>query len=136
MKCPRCENSVLDEREREGVTVDVCRACRGIWLDRSELERIVARALSEQQDQEQAPPAQAAPPPQVAPPQAAPPQAPPGYAPPPGYGPPPGYAEQRAPGGYYHRDDDTPPHGYRRDGRHYHPHRRKHWFESLTDIFD
>jgi Zn-finger nucleic acid-binding protein len=131
MKCPRCENSVLDERERDGVTVDVCRECRGVWLDRSELERIVARALREQQEAPGAP--QAAP--QAAPPQAAPPQAPPGYAPPPGYGPPPGYAPPPAPGGYYHRDDDTPPHGYRRDG-YYHPHRRKHWFESLTDIFD
>ena len=133
MKCPRCENSVLDEREREGVTIDVCRECRGIWLDRSELERIVARAVREQEPLE---PAGA----QPAAPQAAPPQPPPGYAapqPPPGYAPqpPPGYAQQRAPGGYYHRDDDTPPPGYRRDGNYY-PHRKKHWFESLTDIFD
>ena len=43
MRCPRCETSVLDEREREGVTVDVCRECRGMWLDRGELEKIIAR---------------------------------------------------------------------------------------------
>ena len=133
MKCPRCEKSVLEERERDGVTLDVCRECRGIWLDRSELERIVARALGEQQADEApvAPPAAA---------QATPPPAPPGYgvpqSGPPGYGPPPGYAQQGAPGGYPHREDDTPPHGHRRDARHYHPHRKKHWFESLTDIFD
>ena len=123
MKCPRCESSALDEREREGVTIDVCRECRGIWLDRSELERIVARALREQHEQEPAAPQ--APPPHAAPPE-----------PPPGYGPPPGYERPRAPGGYDHRDEDTPAHGYRRDGRHYQPHRKKHWFESLTDIFD
>jgi uncharacterized protein len=129
MRCPRCENSVLDEREREGVTVDVCRECRGIWLDRSELERIVSRALREQQeaDAPEAPPAQ--PPAGYAPPA----QPPAGYAPP---QPPPGYPPQRAPGGYYHRDDDTPPHGFRRDGGYGHPRRKKHWFESLTDIFD
>lgn len=43
MRCPRCETSVLDEREREGVTIDVCRSCRGIWLDRGELEKLIAR---------------------------------------------------------------------------------------------
>lgn len=42
MKCPRCE-SRLDERERHGITVDVCGSCRGIWLDRGELEKIIAR---------------------------------------------------------------------------------------------
>ena len=47
MKCPRCESSALDERERDGVTIDVCRACRGIWLDRGELEKILARATKE-----------------------------------------------------------------------------------------
>lgn len=44
MHCPRCSEPVLDEREREGITVDVCPACRGVWLDRGELERFLARA--------------------------------------------------------------------------------------------
>jgi Zn-finger nucleic acid-binding protein len=48
MNCPRCESSVLEERERDGVTIDVCRQCRGIWLDRGELERLIARAGEEQ----------------------------------------------------------------------------------------
>ncbi|MCK6480994.1 MAG: zf-TFIIB domain-containing protein [Planctomycetaceae bacterium] len=43
MNCPRCEGSVLDEREREGVVVDSCPSCRGLWLDRGELEKIAAR---------------------------------------------------------------------------------------------
>ena len=47
MKCPRCESTVLDERERDGVTIDVCPQCRGIWLDRGELERLIARATAE-----------------------------------------------------------------------------------------
>jgi uncharacterized protein len=127
MKCPRCENSALDECERDGVTIDLCRECRGIWLDRSELERIVSRALREQ---EQA--AGSAPPAQAAGGRAS----PPGYATPPGSAPPPGYGEPRAPGGYYHRDDDTPPRGFRRDDAYHGRHRKKHWFESLTDIFD
>jgi Zn-finger nucleic acid-binding protein len=53
MKCPRCETSVLDERERNGVTVDVCGQCRGVWLDRGELEKLLAFAQREV-DQERA----------------------------------------------------------------------------------
>lgn len=47
MNCPRCKAAALEEREREGVVVDVCLTCRGIWLDRGELEKIIARASSE-----------------------------------------------------------------------------------------
>ena len=35
----------MDERVREGVTIDVCGACRGIWLDRGELEKLIARSM-------------------------------------------------------------------------------------------
>ncbi len=44
MFCPRCENVILDERDRSGVVIDACPSCRGIWLDRGELERLIARA--------------------------------------------------------------------------------------------
>lgn len=44
MICPRCESPSLDERVREGVTIDVCASCRGIWLDRGELEKLIARS--------------------------------------------------------------------------------------------
>ncbi len=47
MKCPRCE-AVLEEKDRDGITIDVCQQCRGIWLDRGELERLIARATAEQ----------------------------------------------------------------------------------------
>lgn len=46
MKCPRCDG-LLDERERQGVTVDVCASCRGVWLDRGELEKLLAYAKRE-----------------------------------------------------------------------------------------
>jgi Zn-finger nucleic acid-binding protein len=42
MLCPRCHDAFLDEVEREGVILDVCRKCRGLWLDRGELERLRA----------------------------------------------------------------------------------------------
>lgn len=44
MRCPRCETIILDERTRDGVVVDACRECRGIWLDRGELEKLIARS--------------------------------------------------------------------------------------------
>ena len=50
MKCPRCETLVLDERVREGVTIDACRQCRGLWLDRGELEKLIARERRDYED--------------------------------------------------------------------------------------
>jgi Zn-finger nucleic acid-binding protein len=55
MRCPRCENNSLDEREREGVTVDVCKSCRGVWLDRGELEKLITRTTSELDELERRP---------------------------------------------------------------------------------
>lgn len=40
LACPKCENS-MRSYERNGVTIDQCTGCRGIFLDRGELERIV-----------------------------------------------------------------------------------------------
>ncbi len=44
MNCPRCESSTLVEKDRDGITIDRCDRCRGIWLDRGELEKLIARA--------------------------------------------------------------------------------------------
>jgi Zn-finger nucleic acid-binding protein len=52
MKCPRCVSSSLDERDRDGMTIDVCRDCRGIWLDRGELEKLVSRAAQDMDNHE------------------------------------------------------------------------------------
>jgi uncharacterized protein len=40
MTCPSCGGALV-ELERSGVRVDACRQCRGVWLDRGELDRIV-----------------------------------------------------------------------------------------------
>lgn len=45
--CPRCEAPILWECVRDGVSIDLCRRCRGIWLDCGELERLIARAVSD-----------------------------------------------------------------------------------------
>lgn len=41
--CPRC-GVVLSLAERQGVEIDYCPQCRGVWLDRGELDKIIARA--------------------------------------------------------------------------------------------
>ena len=46
MNCPTC-NVVLQMTERQGVEIDYCPKCRGVWLDRGELDRIIERAVSE-----------------------------------------------------------------------------------------
>lgn len=50
ISCPRCPGAPLEERERDGVIVDVCVECRGIWLDRGELEKLLARARKEEEE--------------------------------------------------------------------------------------
>jgi Zn-finger nucleic acid-binding protein len=41
----------LDERDRSGLTVDVCPSCRGVWLDRGELEKLLAQAKRELEEE-------------------------------------------------------------------------------------
>lgn len=42
MTCPRCDSS-MTELDRDGITIDRCERCRGVFLDRGELEKLVAR---------------------------------------------------------------------------------------------
>lgn len=42
MKCPICEVDLIMS-EKSGVKVHYCPKCRGIWLDRGELEKIIAK---------------------------------------------------------------------------------------------
>jgi hypothetical protein len=42
MQCPSCGGELL-ELDRSGVRIDACRNCRGVWLDRGELDRILER---------------------------------------------------------------------------------------------
>ena len=43
MKCPVCNTVNLVMSERQGVEIDYCPECRGVWLDRGELDKIIAR---------------------------------------------------------------------------------------------
>ena len=42
MKCPNC-NETLIMADRQGVEIDYCPKCRGVWLDRGELDKIIER---------------------------------------------------------------------------------------------
>jgi Zn-finger nucleic acid-binding protein len=43
MKCPVCSVD-LTMSERQGVEIDYCPKCRGVWLDRGELDKIIERS--------------------------------------------------------------------------------------------
>jgi len=42
MKCPNC-NETLIMAERQGIEIDYCPNCRGVWLDKGELDKIIER---------------------------------------------------------------------------------------------
>lgn len=43
MFCPVCEDVRMKEVERDGVLIDICPSCKGVWLDRGELDKISSR---------------------------------------------------------------------------------------------
>jgi uncharacterized protein len=88
MNCPVCSVQ-LTMSDRQGIEIDYCPQCRGVWLDRGELDKIIERSNL---------PAQ----PQSAPPQAAPQQQ---FAPPPQ-----GYQQQ----GYHQPHHGGQKYGYKR----------------------
>ncbi len=45
MLCPACKNVSLVMSERQGIEIDYCSQCRGVWLDRGELDKIIDRSL-------------------------------------------------------------------------------------------
>jgi Zn-finger nucleic acid-binding protein len=115
MLCPHCQND-LKIADRQGIEIDYCPKCRGVWLDRGELDKILERSV-----------ASAAPAPST---YAAPPQG--------GYG---GY-EMAPQDRRWRRDDDDDDDdddrrrygsgGYGQPG-YGRPRRREHW---LSDLFD
>jgi hypothetical protein len=109
MRCP-VDNETLVMADRGGVEIDYCPKCRGVWLDRGELDKIIERALGAP-----APAAAAAAPP---PPQ----QAAPVYQP-----------EPRAP--QHYRDDDRRRRDHDDDDYH-RGYRKKRKDSFLSDIFD
>ena len=46
MQCPNCQE-ILVMAERRGVEIDYCPKCRGVWLDRGELDRLIQVAEEE-----------------------------------------------------------------------------------------
>jgi hypothetical protein len=108
MTCP-VDGATLVMSERQNIEIDYCPTCRGVWLDRGELDKIIEKTTAEAAASAPAPAAAAPPPPPnyVPPPQ-------PQYAPPhqPQYGDP-----------------------YRHGGHHGHyPHKRRKSF--LEELFD
>ena len=56
MQCPICRVP-LSMSERQGIEIDYCPQCRGVWLDRGELDKIIERSAPPQ-EQPSAPPRQ------------------------------------------------------------------------------
>jgi uncharacterized protein len=112
MRCP-VDNETLVMADRGGVEIDYCPKCRGVWLDRGELDKIIERAAGDV-----APAAPAAPRPAPQP------QAAPVYQPEP----------QRAP---QYRDDDRRRHrDYDDDDDYKYGYGKKRKKSILGEIFD
>ncbi|WP_068620362.1 TFIIB-type zinc ribbon-containing protein [Paenibacillus tuaregi] len=43
MYCPLCDGVQLREVEKNGVLIDVCPSCKGVWLDRGELDKLMSQ---------------------------------------------------------------------------------------------
>jgi Zn-finger nucleic acid-binding protein len=52
MNCPNCEGVTLVMSERQGIEIDYCPQCRGVWLDRGELDKKIDRSVAESPRQE------------------------------------------------------------------------------------
>ena len=62
MQCPT-DGTTLTMSERSGIEIDYCPTCRGVWLDRGELDKIIERAVTQEPAQQQPQQIRSAPPP-------------------------------------------------------------------------
>ncbi len=46
MKCPICSDMHLIMSDRHAIEIDYCPQCRGVWLDRGELEKLIERSAN------------------------------------------------------------------------------------------
>lgn len=46
MKCPVCKDPQLVITERQGIEIDYCPQCRGVWLDRGELDKLIEKSMA------------------------------------------------------------------------------------------
>lgn len=107
MECPKCHGA-MRSYERNGITIDQCTECRGVFLDRGELDHLISMEGAQAQPQPQQ---VAAPPVQQAPPQA----------------PQQGYQGGYQQGGGYQQSGYQQPYGGK-------PHKKKKSF--LEELFD
>lgn len=113
LHCPICSVSLV-MTERQGVEIDYCPKCRGVWLDRGELDKIIERNMMEFGARQAAAPQSSAPPRSY------------------------GYEQERAPERYdhhseprhgkYERHDDHSDHRYGKQD-----YKRKSWLQDLFD---
>ncbi len=45
MFCPVCKDVDLALADRQGIEIDYCPRCRGVWLDRGELDKLIERSV-------------------------------------------------------------------------------------------
>ena len=45
MNCPVCKEVKLVISDRQGIEIDYCPECRGVWLDRGELDKLIDKSL-------------------------------------------------------------------------------------------
>ena len=55
MLCPVCKDPQLVISERQGIEIDYCPSCRGVWLDRGELDKLIEKATAAVTPQQAAP---------------------------------------------------------------------------------
>lgn len=115
MKCPVCNTVDLMMTDRSGVEIDYCPQCRGVWLDRGELDKIIERAASMEQSTTL-----------YVPPTGAPPSMPPARKSKTDYD---DYYDDDYRGDPRYNDD-------RYDNRGYPPKKRKSFLGEMFDIFD
>lgn len=48
MQCPVCTETQLVMTSRQDIEIDYCPKCRGVWLDRGELDKIIERSQREE----------------------------------------------------------------------------------------
>jgi Zn-finger nucleic acid-binding protein len=51
MQCPT-DGTVLQMSERSGIEIDYCPTCRGVWLDRGELDKLLERSFGQPSQQQ------------------------------------------------------------------------------------
>lgn len=58
MLCPNCKETRLVMSERKGIEIDYCPQCRGVWLDRGELDKLLERSVVDESRHSSPPPQQ------------------------------------------------------------------------------